>query len=105
MIVDIAVEWFARPPGGTAGRHHFHGMGSHYPVDEIDVMEMLLDDLVAANPDKGVPIAVLPFHIAPLGIARVRMKDRAAQVIRVERDNVADGAVVDLIDSFDIFAF
>ena len=104
VIVDVPVQFVARAPSRSPRCHDFDGVRSHNPVDEIDIVEVLFDDLVAANPDKGVPITVLPFHVAPLGVARVGVKNGAAQVIRVERDDVADGAVVDFIDGLDIFA-
>jgi len=36
-------------------------VGAHDPADDVDVVEVLFDDLVAAEPEVGVPVAVLPF--------------------------------------------
>ena len=79
-------------------------MRVHHPIHEIDVVEVLLDNLIAADPDERVPIAVLPFHIPPLRIARIRVEHRPAQVIRIQRHDVADSAVMDLVDGLDVVA-
>src|SRR5580693_1062894 len=79
-------------------------MGPHQPVHEIYVVEVLLDDLVAANPYEGVPVAQLPLQVAPPGFAAFGVKDRAAQIIGVQRGNVADRALLDLLHGFHILA-
>ena len=104
MIVYVAVEFLARAPGRAAGGNHFHRMGAHHPVHEIDVVEVLFDDLVAADPDERVPVAELPLHVAPLGFAALGVKHRAAEVVGVESGNAADGAIVDLLHGIDVLA-
>ena len=104
MIVYVAVEFLARTPGRAAGSDYFHGVRAHQPVHEIDIVKVLLDDLIAANPDEGIPVTELPLHVAPLGIAAFSVKDRAAEVVGVYCGDFADGAVVDLLHGLDILA-
>jgi hypothetical protein len=49
----------------------------HEPVADIDVVQVLFHDLVAADPDEGVPVTMLEFHIAHFG-SRFRFGNRLA---------------------------
>src|SRR5690349_9652271 len=41
------------------------GVGVHGPVDDVDVMDMLFDDVIAGEPGEIEPVAQLPFHVGP----------------------------------------
>ena len=41
----------------------------HRPVDDVDVVDVLLDDVVAAEPGEVVPVAHLPLDVGPLRLA------------------------------------
>ena len=72
-------------------------------MDDIDVVQVLLHDLVAANPDIGIPVALLPFHVAPFRVTAVALLDhRRADPIAVCGHNVADLAVLNLPNRFDV---
>jgi len=70
---------------------------------DVEVVEVLLDDLVAAQPQVGVPIAVLPFEVAPALLAAVGVLDyRAADPIGVQRHHIAQFAAVHLGDHVEV---
>ena len=72
-------------------------MRSHEPVEHVQVVQVLLDDLVAADPHEGIPGAVLPFHIAPLRVAGLLLDHRASFPVGIRGRDIADGAVADLL--------
>src|SRR5262249_554891 len=49
--------------------HGSNRVGVHGPVDHVEVVNMLLDDMITAKPGEVIPIAHLVFHIAPFGPA------------------------------------
>jgi len=102
VVVNIAVEDIAFAPGDAAGGDDAVRVGAHHPADEVDVVEVLLDDLVAADPDEGIPVAVFPLHVAPFGVAPLNVEDGTGEVVRVARLDVADGPVLDLLHRLDI---
>ena len=78
------------------------------PVDDVKVVDVLLDDVVAANPGEVIPVAHLIFHFGKLapGIpfqvgASVKPWSLAVPVT-AHRDDVADRAVMKALDAFDI---
>ena len=46
------------------------GISAHKPVDDIDVVNVLLSDVVSAKPVEVIPVAHLVFHFGPAGLAR-----------------------------------
>jgi len=93
-MVDSATamaELIRGPVDGT-GANRVH---AHHPVRDVDVVKMLLDDLVAADPDEGIPSAVLKLVIAPLRVTRPLLNHRAANPVGVRSDDVTDRAVLD----------
>jgi len=60
-------------------------------------VDVLLDDMVAAEPDEVVPVVELVGHIGHVGLARVE-PDAAAVPVDTQGCYVADGAVVNLLD-------
>ena len=50
------------PPVPTTEPDRFHRMTGHEPVGDIDVVDVLFDDVVAAYPSVEVPSAALAFH-------------------------------------------
>ena len=79
-------------------------------MGHVDVVDVLLDDVIAAGPDEVVPVAHLVLHfgqVRTLLAKRVagedpEQRDRPAVPIDPHRQDVADGAVVDPLDRFDI---
>ena len=104
VVVDVAVERFAADARRRRRWPPPFRMRAHHPVHEVDVVEVLLHNLIAAQPEERVPVAMLPLHVAPLGVARLGVQHRAAQIIRIQRDNLADRAVVDLAHRLDVGA-
>ena len=65
MIEDVAVVLaFAN----LAPTHslRFHRMAAFDPQPNVDVVHVLLDDMVAGNPCKHIPVMHLVFHEGPL---------------------------------------
>ena len=77
-------------------------MRAHHPIAEIDGVNVLLHHLVPADPHKRVPVAMLPFHVAPGRIAMVNVQYRSAEIACAESRHLADGAIVDFRHGFDV---
>ena len=77
------------------------------PVDDVQVVDVLLDDVVAAEPGEVVPVAHLVLHFAQLAAvlcsssARVDPRGRAVP-IDARGNDVADRAVLQPLDRFQI---
>src|SRR6185295_14686541 len=72
-----------------------------YPVAYIEVVNVLLANVIAAQPDVVVPIANLPFQIGISVIATV--PDRpAVDPIGAQVSDFANHAVLDSFDGFDV---
>ena len=41
------MDFIARTPDGATGGHHFDRMRTHHPIDDVDVVQVLFDDLIA----------------------------------------------------------
>ena len=47
------------------------GVGADGPAGDVEVVDVLLDDVVAAEPDEVVPVAELVLGVAPARLALV----------------------------------
>ena len=72
------------------------------PVADVDVVDVLLADVVAAEPSEVVPVAHLVLH---LGLIRPARPDPDAAHVQVHpyEFQFADGPVVDAFDEFTVF--
>src|SRR5262249_13006080 len=61
MVVDVA-ELRAGALLPTAHADRADGVGVQRPVDHVEVMDVLLDDVVAGQPGEVEPVAQLPFQ-------------------------------------------
>src|SRR5207302_7732017 len=66
---------------------------AHHPGHLVEAVTVLLDVEVAGQPGEIEPIADLPLHIAPAGLAGA-VPERAGVVSGLQGDDVAHGAVV-----------
>src|SRR5262245_6699815 len=60
-------------------------------------MNRLFDNVIAREPGKMPPIAHLPFRIGLTGLLWERAPNQPGIVIRVQRPDVTDGALVNLL--------
>ena len=79
------------------------------PVNYIQIVDVLLDDMIAAKPVEHIPVADLIFHFrrgsahAFFQICTARLgSDRAAIPIDARRMDVADGPILQAGDGFQI---
>src|SRR5262249_52909262 len=90
-----------------------HALGAHRmplldPIDYIQIMDVLLDNVVAAKPGKVIPITHLIFHFGQLVAAFLlelgaAMKPgRLSIPITAHRDNVSNRAVMQALKRFHI---
>src|SRR5262245_47252050 len=101
VVVNLAMPLAgAGLPAAETG-DGFHRMGAEDPIHDVEVVDVLLDNVVAAEPREVVPVFELPFDVAPAGLA-VDDPDLAAVPIALGVSDVADGAVVNAADRFDI---
>ena len=77
------------------------GVGSDDPVADIEVVDVLFANMVAAEPDVVVPVANLAFEVGAAHVAA--MPDRAAvNPIGAQGNDVADRAVLNAFDGLDV---
>ena len=97
VVVDVAVAVAAAHlPAAEAG-HGADGMRAEDPVHDVQVVDVLLDDVVAGEPGEVVPVAELPLHVAPARLA-VDDPDLPAVPVALGVEDLADRAVVDALD-------
>src|SRR5262249_41751847 len=76
-------------------------MSVHHPVANVEVVNVLFNDMVAAQPDVMIPIPNLPLQIGRPAVAA--MPDRTAvDPVRAQRDHVANGSDLKLLYGLDI---
>src|SRR5205823_12741723 len=76
-------------------------MRAHDPVGHIEVVDVLLADLIAAQPDVVIPVVDLILDIAHARLARAR-PDAGAVPVNAHVQYIADHAVVNLVDGVDV---
>src|SRR4051812_46943467 len=69
----------------------------HHPVGHVDVVNVLLADLIATEPDVVIPVVDLILGIGHAGLAGAR-PDASAVPVDAHVLHIADGAIVDLPD-------
>ena len=69
MVVENFAMFLAFSNLSATHALRFYRIGSLEPVDHIYVVDMLLGDMVAAEPVKIVPVAHLVFHFGLVGLA------------------------------------
>ena len=84
-----------------AARGGAHGMPTHHPVGNVDVVHVLFHDVVAGGPRVVEPVAELVLGVAPLGLARVA-PEPALVPVHLPRDHLTDRTVVDALDGLDV---
>src|SRR5262245_32161576 len=78
----------------------FHGVFAlHGPGADIQIMDVLLDNEIAGEPGKVVPVPHLVFKVTPTGLPGPH-PDRTTEIIGLQRDDVPYGPVVDLFNCF-----
>src|SRR4051812_43370717 len=70
MIEDLAVI-LTLPYFSSSHALSLHGISALEPVDDVDVVNMLLDDMISANPVEVIPVPQLIFHLRLTFLARI----------------------------------
>lgn len=61
VIPDVSKFWVSANMSASYAIG-FDGVSAHYPVCDIDVVDVLFDDCIARAPDVEVPVTTLGFH-------------------------------------------
>src|SRR5262249_44546179 len=77
------------------------GVGAEGPAGDVEVVHVLLDEMVAAEPEVVVPVADLVLGIAPALLTLAR-PDVALVPVDPGRDEVAQDAVADPLEALDV---
>ena len=93
MVEDVPVRG-VRAALPAAHRDRFDGMRAERPVRHVDVVDVLLDDVVAREPGEVEPVPDLPLDVRPGGLARLHPQP-ALVPVDFRGHEVADGAGVD----------
>src|SRR4030095_355884 len=92
VITDVAISRIS-PRLSSAKAERTYRVAIHRPVDDVDVVYVLFDNVVAGQPRKIEPVAQLPFEIAPLGLA-ILFPETALGPITARCDDLPNLAVV-----------
>ena len=100
MIKNVAVVLAAahQPSAHADGRRR---MSAHDPIADVEVVHVLLDDVVAAEPVEEVPVANLVLHFGERAAVHGPF-DRAAVPIAPQHPHLADCAVAQPADGFQV---
>ncbi len=99
VIEDVTVA-FARSSLATAEAGDcLHRMRAEDPVHDVEIVHVLLNNMIAAEPGEIVPVLELPLDVAPAGLA-VDDPDLAAVPVAFGEDDFADRSVVNALDRF-----
>ena len=106
MVEDFAVvRAFAGFGAVAAGADR---VTAFEPVDDVEIVDVLFDDVVAADPDEVIPVAHLVFHFGQLASCLLFQFSAGvapgcvAVPIRTHRNDVADCAVLEFFDGVDV---
>ena len=86
-----------------ADADHAHGRTAHRPVDHVEVVHVLLDDVIAGEPGVVEPVAELVLHVAPPGLAGL-VPEAALVPVRARGHDLADRAVLHALHRFEVRA-
>src|SRR5438128_914413 len=107
MIENLAVVW-ALAGFATAVAARPDRVALLQPVHHVEIVNVLLADVIAAEPDEIVPIAKLVFHFSELASVlgfefSARMNPRRVAVpIGSHRHDVANLPVMQALDTLDV---
>ena len=108
MIEHVAVHWVG-PHLPTTHAVGLHRRAAHGPIDDIEVVNVLLDDVIAGEPGEEQPVANLPFHVGPraalvlLPVVLGPVDPKVAHVpIALPADDLADRTLFDAVHRFDV---
>src|SRR5205085_537232 len=96
VIEDLAMPLAQPRLTAAKTRHSLDRVSARDPVHDVEVMHVLLDDMVARQPGEIVPVADLPFQIAPARLA-VDDPDLATVPIGFGVGDITDRAIVDAL--------
>ena len=67
------------------------------PVDPVDCVDGLFDNVFAGEVVEGLPVSELPFHVGPFGLTG-DVAERAGVVSALDGTDLTDGSVVELFE-------
>src|SRR5205823_13407736 len=88
VIVDVALLR-AGPGLASAQSQRLDRVVLERPVDDVEIMHVLLNDVVAGKPGEVVPVPDLPFHVSPASLA-LDDPDRASVPIGASVNELTD---------------
>src|SRR5208283_3388327 len=99
---DLARALILSVVSGRATAHAigFDGMTVHDPVADVEVMDVLLADIIAAEPGEVIPVVDLEFHLGH-ALATTAIPNAVAVPVGLQEDESAERAAVDLVDGLD----
>src|SRR5579883_91192 len=98
-VVNVAV--IRVRPSTEAHADAANGMSFQRPVDYVQIVDVLFDDVIAAQPGEVVPVPHLPNEIRPFGFTRY-LPEYVLVPVTACGDDVADGTLMNAFDSLDI---
>ena len=110
VIVDFAVIG-AGGDFSTAHPASFDGVAFFDPVNDIDIVDVLFGDVIAAEPGEVIPVAELVFHFGEfvavlfIEIGAFFLPRAGAIPEGAHGGDVPDLAIVDAFDGFDVTGF
>jgi hypothetical protein len=105
VLDAVVIENFADaglgPDLPAANACGLHRCAPRDPVAGVDAVDMLLDNVVAAQPNEVVPVVHLILHLGHARLPRA-VPDSLRMEVSPGEEQVANGSVVDLADGFSV---
>ncbi len=104
MMVENLAVFLARADLSSTLALSGHGIAVFEPIDHVQVVNVLFNDMIATEPIKVVPVVDLIFHFSLIGLAGAHPHSSVVPVSPCD-DDIADRAILEPLDRFDISGF
>src|SRR6478672_3171273 len=101
VVEDVAI-FLARANLASAHPLCLERMRILDPVADVEVVDVLLANMIAAKPGEEVPVPHLEFELRKIAAWEWLLRRMAAVPVATQRDEIADRAVANLLYRFEI---
>src|SRR5690606_16718474 len=101
VVVKYLTMVLAGPYHTAPGSFGFYGVRPLHPVGHVNVVYMLFDDMVSAQPVKVIPVSHLVFHLSLTALPWSH-PHAAGIPVHLSAKHVANGPVIYPVDGFNI---
>ena len=103
VIIDLAMAVAGANLSAAQSAEGSCWMRSDHPVHDVKIVNVLFDDVVTGEPSEIIPVAQLPFHVAPALFA-IDDPDLTSIPVAFSVHQVADRSIVNSLNRFTVTA-